>query len=157
MRDTNKGLADWAAKGDYANAIAGINAKVQDSRMTQPSTSGQMGGDMMNLVNNNTVVSVRWKMIDRASLRLVGEYWLRYGYAVRNFVIPPANLLCMSKFTYWKMLETYITSGGMPESMKQIIRGIFEKGVTVWSDPSYIGNTDMADNQPLDGITLPLN
>jgi hypothetical protein len=155
IRDTNKSLADWAAKGDYQNQIAGINAKVQDSALIQPSTSGQVGGDTMNLVNNNTMLSVRWKIMDPANIRAVGEYWLRYGYAIHNFVVPPPSLMVMQKFTYWKMLETYLISSTLPESMKQIIRGIFEKGVTVWADPSYIGITDMADNDPLPGVTLP--
>lgn len=155
LKDTNRSLADWSAKGDYQNNIAGINAKVQDAALIQPSVSGQSGGDTMNLLNNNTVVSVRVKMIDRANMRLIGEYWLRYGYSVRQFYTPPSSLQCMSHFTYWKMMETYINTGPLPESMKQIIRGIFEKGVTVWSNPNNIGNIDFAINQPLSGITLP--
>jgi len=154
VNDTNKSLADWAARGDYENSIAGINAKVQDSRMNQPSSSGQVGGEAFNLVNRAGEVSLRWKMIDNASIRRVGEYWLRYGYAVRQFATIPNDFMVMTKFTYWKLLETYINSSRMPEGFKQIIRGIFEKGVTVWADPVYIGNTDLADNQPLGGITL---
>jgi hypothetical protein len=155
LRDTNKNLADWAARGDYQTSIAGINAKIQDASLIQPSVSGQTGGDTFNLVNNNTVVSARFKMIDHANMRIVGEYWLRYGYSVRQFYTPPSSLQCMSHFTYWKMLETYINTGPMPEGFKQIIRGIFEKGVTVWSNPNNIGNIDLAINQPLTGITLP--
>jgi hypothetical protein len=64
------------------------------------------------------------------------------------------QLKVMSKFTYWKLTETYFQSSTMPESFKQIIRGIFEKGVTVWSNPDYIGVTDTADNTPIGGITL---
>jgi hypothetical protein len=60
----------------------------------------------------------------------------------------------MSKFTYWKMSETYISAATLPESFKQTMRGILEKGVTVWGDPSFIGNTDTADNQPLGGISF---
>ena len=41
--DTNLAMAKFAANGDYANAIAGINAKVQDSRMIAPTTSGGVG------------------------------------------------------------------------------------------------------------------
>ena len=42
----------------------------------------------------------------------------------------------------------------MPETYKQAIRGILEKGVTVWSNPNDIGNIDTADNEPLEGIYL---
>jgi len=154
VNDTNKSLADWAARGDYENSVAGINAKVQDARLTQPSVSGQAGGETLNLITTGLKLSLRFKTIDPSAIKVVGEYWLRYGYAVRKFSLMPDSLMVMSKFTYWKLLETYIISSTMPEGFKQIIRGIFEKGVTVWADPSYIGVTDIADNEPLGGIAL---
>lgn len=153
MRDTNKSVADWAARGDYANQVAGINAKVQDAKMIQPTTSGQIGGETSNIVNGGLVLSLRWKMIDQASIRRIGDFWLRYGYAVRAAISLPASLHVMSKFTYWKLTETYITSATVPEGMKQGIRGILEKGVTVWVSPSDIGNIDWADNAPLSGVS----
>jgi hypothetical protein len=154
MRDTNKDLADWAAKGDYQTAIAQINAKVQDASMIQPSVSGQYGGEASNLVNFTAEISLRWKMLDLAHVRMIGDYWLRFGYAVQAFTKVPASLQCMTKFTYWKMRETYITSGPMPESFKQAIRGMFEKGVTVYNNPADIGTVDWGDNAPLSNITI---
>lgn len=153
MRDTNKGLADWAAKGDYANAIAGINAKVQDANMIQPSVSGQMGGDTLNFVNNRAVIRVVLKMIDGAAFRIIGEFWLRYGYSIRAFIKPPQDFRVMTKFSYWKVTESYLSSGNVPESHKQVIRGIMEKGFTAWVSPDDIGQIDIADNRPLDGIS----
>lgn len=154
VRDTNKSFADFSARGDYQNSIAGINARVQDAKLIQPTTSGQVGGDALNFLNNNVMLSVRIKMIDKAAIRAVGEFWLRYGYPVRQFGRLPTNLQVMTKFTYWKLQETYILSASMPEPYKQTIRGILEKGVTVWGNPDDIGNIDIADNAPLGGITL---
>jgi len=154
IRDTNKNLADFAARGDYENTIASINAKVQDSRMAQPTTSGQVGGDAMNLIHLNMEISLRWKMIDPAHIQMIGDYWLRYGYAVSRFGNIPQSLMVMSKFTYWKLSETYIRSAKMTEPHKQAIRGLLEKGVTVWKNPNDIGMIDWADNEPLEGITL---
>jgi len=37
---------------------------------------------------------------------------------------------------------------------KQAIRGIFEKGVTVWANPADIGTIDIGDNAPLEGVIL---
>ena len=153
IRDTNKSLSDYAAKGDYANTIAGLNAKVQDARLIQPSMSGQFGGQAFNIVNNAAIVSFRIKMIDKANIRIIGEYWLRYGYSVRQFY-KISKLSVMSKFTYWKLSELYITNAPMPEPIKQAIRGIFEKGVTVWNNPVDIGNTDLADNTPIPGFVI---
>lgn len=158
VRDTNRSLSDWAAKGDYENTIAGINAKVQDTEMTPPSVAGQVGGEMFNLTRDvgggvsGQEIIARVRRVDDAHVRMIGDYWLRYGYAVNRFMNID-GLKVMSKFSYWKMSETYITTGPMPETYKQAIRGIFEKGVTVWSDPDDIGNIDIADNEPLEGIS----
>lgn len=155
IRDTNKSLVDWAARGDYENTIAGINAKVQDAKLTPPSIIGQSGGETFNIVNGLFGYVLKFKLPQDSTIKVIGDYWLRYGYSVRRFVSSlPANMMVMEKFTYWKLTETYITSAPMPEGFKQAIRGIFEKGVTVWANPAYIGTTDLADNQALEGITL---
>lgn len=154
MRDTNKGLADWSANGDYENQIAGINAKVQDAKMIQPTTSGQVGGDAFNLATYKWGYDVKVKMIQPAAMNAIGDYWLRYGYAINRFGKMPASLMVMEKFTYWKLKETYITAASCPEAFKQAIRGIFEKGVTVWKNPMDIGSIDIADNDPLEGVTF---
>lgn len=153
VRDTNKGLADWAARGDYANQIAGINAKVQDAQMIPPSVAGQAGGEAHGIIHGYANLHMRIKMIDKSAIRAIGEFWLRYGYTINSFIRVPASLMVMSKFTYWKLTETYITAGNMPEPFKQAIRGIFEKGVTVWKNPTDIGVIDLADNEPLDGVS----
>lgn len=154
LRDSNRDFANFAAKGDYANNIAGINAKVQDAKLIQPTTSGQIGGDAFNLATYKWSLYARLKTLQPAIMASIGEYWLRYGYAIHRFGQMPSNYQVMSKFTYWKLTETYLTSSTCPEQFKQTLRGIFEKGVTVWNDPSDIGNIDMADNEPLSGVTL---
>jgi hypothetical protein len=152
-RDTNRDLAQFASKGDYANAIAGINAMVQDAEMIQPSMSGQFGGDATNIANGTMEFSIRWKFIDTAAMRIIGDYWLRFGYAIRAFIRPPQSLMVMTKFTYWKMTEAYLTSSMVPEGHKQVLRGIMEKGFTVWANPADIGEIDIANNAPLPGVS----
>jgi hypothetical protein len=154
VRDTNKSYADYAAKGDYQNTIAAINAKVQDAKLIQPTTAGQVGGDAFNLATYGWRYDVKVKLLNYASMTAIGEYWLRYGYQVNKFGRMPASLMVMENFTYWKLRETYITSSSCPETFKQAIRGIFEKGVTVWAEPSDIGNIDIGDNSPLEGVFL---
>ena len=154
MRDSNKSYADFAAKGDYQNAIAGINAKVQDAKLTQPTTSGQIGGDAFNLARYKWGVDVKVKVMQLAALRAVGNYWLRYGYQMNLWQKPPVDLHCMSKFTYWKLRESYVISAKCPEVFKETIRGIFEKGVTVWKNPADMGVIDLGDNEPIGGITI---
>ena len=153
-RDTNMSYAQFAANGDYQNKIAGINAKVNDAKMTQPTTSGQIGGDAFNLATTGWFLIAKVKTLEPGAMANVGEYWLRYGYQIHRWGNIPSDFKCMDHFTYWKLMETYLVSSGCPEGFKQTIRGIFEKGVTVWTSPDYLGNTDPADNLPVDGISL---
>lgn len=154
-RDTNNELAQYAAKGDYAQNITSLDAKVQDAHMLQPAMSGQYGGEFANISNDSAEVSLRFKMVDPAAIVTVGEIWLQFGYQVHRSVNTlPDKLRCMSKFTYWKLSKTYLRAGAMPEPHRQGIRGILEKGVTVWVDATDIGFTDFGNNTPLEGITL---
>jgi len=155
VRDSNYNYGNFAAQGDYQTAIAAINAKVQDAKMIQPTTSGQVGGDAFNLAVYKWGIFARLKTLQPAAMALIGEFWLRYGYAINRFTVMPSTYQVMDTFTYWKLRETYITSSTCPESFRQTIRGIFEKGVTVWNDPTKIGTVDLATNQPLPGVTLP--
>ena len=152
MRDTNKGYADYANQGDYENTIKGINAKVQDAQLIQPTSSGQVGGDAFLLATYRWGYDLKIKTLDPAAMARVGETWLRYGYQVNRFLTLPTDFHVMTKFTYWKLKETYITQGNYPESFKQAIRGIFEKGVTVWRTPSDIGSIDIGKNYAIAGI-----
>lgn len=154
IADANKGLAEFGAKGDYEQAMAAQNAKIQDAKMLQPTVSGQMGGEFLHLIYGGWRVVARWKLIDEAAIRTIGEHWLEYGYAVNQRVIPPKSLHVMSKFSYWRMTQAFITQGPIPEGFKAALRGIFEKGVTVYQNPDDIGNVDFAANTPKTGIAL---
>lgn len=154
VRDTNVGLARFSARGDYANEIAGINAKVRDAALIQPTVSGQIGGDFTTVLNGTGyMATLIVKTMQPSSMAAIGEFWLRYGYAIQRFLKPPQSLMVMTKFTYWKMRETYMVAANVPEGHKQVIRGILEKGVTCWASPDDIGNIDMAANQPLAGVS----
>lgn len=145
----NYQLAQWANKGDYEQQLAVLNASVQDAALTQPSIVGQAGGDGFNLSNGYMGIEVRYKVINADAVRVIGDYWGKYGYACRECVNMGAyGLHQMQYYTYWKFTDIYIENASCAESDKDAIRGIFSKGVTVWRDPAQIGNVMPYDNKP---------
>lgn len=154
VNDSNYDLQKYAARGDYTNTLEGIQAKVQDTQMMQPSVVGQMGGEVINLVNGLMGVSARWKMIDNAAITRTGEHWLQFGYAVNQYVSVPNNFAVMTHFSYWRMQNVRLIAN-IPEHHKQMLRGIIEKGVTVWKNPDDIGHIDIGVNNALSGVSLP--
>lgn len=152
----NLDYAKYAARGDYANQIAAINATVQDAALQAPSTVGQMGGQGFMWKNGLVGFAVNYKTAGGAAMRTVCDFWARYGYKIQRFynfgnAKMPA-LKIMNHFSYWKVSETYITCANANEAEKDAIRGVLEKGVTVWDKPSEIGNIAPAINTPLYNI-----
>lgn len=145
----NYGLAQWANQGDYEQAIASINAAVQDAALTQPSVSGQTGGDGFNLSNGLMGIDVRYKTLSPSAYSSIGDYWARYGYAFNNYVnMAGGGWHQMQHFTYWRFSELYITRAQCAEADKDAIRGILQKGTTVWRYPGEVGAIMVSDNRP---------
>lgn len=145
----NYQLAQWANKGDYEQQLATLNASVQDAALTQPSILGQTGGDAFNLTNGYMGIEVRYKVINVDAVRVIGDYWGKYGYACRECVnMATFGLHQMRYYTYWKFTDIYIENASCAESDKDAIRGIFSKGVTIWRKPDEIGTVMPYDNRP---------
>lgn len=152
----NLDYAKYAARGDYANQIAAINATVQDAALQAPSTVGQMGGQGFMWKNGLVGFAVNYKTAGGAAMRTVCDFWARYGYKIQRFYnlgnAKMSALKVMNHFSYWKVSETYITCAKANEAEKDAIRGVLEKGVTVWGKPSEIGNIAPVENAPLYNI-----
>lgn len=151
--DMNYELANKTISGDYANQIAGINAQVQQMKLTPPTVTAQAGGDAFNLSNGIMGLQLKFKTCEPSALTAAGEYFLRYGYFVQRFLTPPKDLKCMTNFTYWQMAEAYVSASRMPEQYRMTIKGILEAGTTVWTRPGDIGTIDYANNEPINGIS----
>jgi hypothetical protein len=148
--DLNNSYAQQAAQGDYENQIAAIHAKVQDAQLIEPSTSGAVGGDNMQYVNGGIYATLRYKHPAHNALWNTIRFWWRYGYEVDRWLFPPQSLQTMTRATFWKMTQCYLSSATCPEPYRMTIRGIFEKGVTVYNNPNDIGHLDFEyDNNPI--------
>lgn len=149
----NRDLANWAAQGDYQQSIAAINAQVKDSQITPPSVSGASGGDAFNWIMNGAVIFCKLKMVGTDVIRRQGQFWERYGYACEFFLsVLPAKLQVMNRFSYWKCKDVRVTTSACPQLYVDTIRGILEKGVTVWHNPlksdEKFGDVSL-DNEPI--------
>lgn len=140
--NANRNLANWAASGDYQQQIGALNASIRDSMVTPPSVSGATGGDAFNWLINGAVVYTRMRMVSPDVILKQGAYWERYGYAVNQFIEKlPHKLKCMDRFTYWKCTAVRAVSSAVPQVYVETVRGIIEKGVTVWHEPPTANET----------------
>lgn len=142
----NLSLASQVNQGDYENAIRGINAAYQDAQLTPPSTAGQLGGNGFLWKNGLSGFGIVYKQACGAAFQGACDYMLRYGNQIHRYINingGMAKLKVMKKFSYWKASETYIDCAKANEAEKDVIRGILERGVTVWGDPDDINHTEL--------------
>ena len=143
--DTNYDLAQYAMKGDYELAQQAIQARCEDARLKQPTTSGQNMGDTFNISREFAGLYVKFKMPKMHYVRQIGDFWLRYGCAVNRWVEAPQDLSLMKHYTYWKYTYCPIKAN-IPTIYRDALRGVMEKGVTVWRQPDEIMDVPLYDN-----------
>ena len=147
----NLNLANQVNQGDYENAIRGINAAYQDAQLTPPSTAGQLGGNGFMWKNGLSGFGIVYKQAYGAAFQGACDYMLRYGNQIHRYINIKGGmtkLKVMKKFSYWKASETYIDCAKANEAEKDAIRGILERGVTVWGDPNDIKHTELRPTDP---------
>ena len=158
IADQNLQYAQYAANGDYRNAIAGIQATVQDAALKPPTVTGQLDGEAFNWLLGLIGFDMRYKTIGDGAAQAVAGFFARYGYKINRFIQLSgkklADLKVMSHASYWKVQECYLDDAPANETEKDAIRGVFEKGVTLWDKPESIGHIDfLKDNEPLYNIS----
>ncbi len=149
VASNNLALANRVSSGDYDNQVAGIDASYADAALTQPSQSGNTGGAGL-LYSNNVyyTVEVRYKTVSDDALIRNGDYFLRFGYAVNRFMDIPRSLVYNSNYSYWKVQQLVFTKASSNDTERNVIKGVFSKGVTVWKDPKSVGKTLPKGNLP---------
>lgn len=135
--DANNQLAAYALRGDYQQTMASLMATQRDAMLTPPSVVGSAGGNGWNYAMGLLGFRTTIKVPSDGQRRILYDYFSKFGYTINELMDMPRNLRLMTKFTYWRLQESFL-KGDITESAKQTIRGIFEKGVTVWSSPDDI-------------------
>lgn len=149
----NNTLAMRAASISYEADMRALNAGLADAALTPPGISGQAGGDGLALkMGRAFTVTVRYMRIAPQAVETVGTIWKRYGYATNRYAdLSSCPMSLMSVCTYWQLSEVFIDSADMDEGEKVALRGMLNRGLTVWANPDRIGLDDIKTNVPVWG------
>ena len=114
-------------------------AKLRDLRRSAPVAITASQGDALPDIWGVRGLQVRVMTQSPDIIRHCGDTFLQYGYTLHQNVETP-TLLIKSKFTYWRG-DALIYAINAPTRAVNIIRNMFETGVTVWRDPDTIGSS----------------
>lgn len=150
--NANVGVASATKNASYAiaertrwNASEEVNNQIKQAGIGAP----EIFGTIANGENDVTRPKTLFANIITQSPGIVatnGDTFLRYGYYChQQWKIDNFNI--GRKFTYWKAEEVFIQGNtGVIENANEIIKGIFENGVTIWKDNNDIGKVSIYEN-----------
>lgn len=129
----------FGAQTTLEQAQDAYTAKLRDLRRAAPVTIAASQGDALPDIWGVRGLQVRVMTQSPDVIRRCGDTFLQYGYTLHQNVETP-TLLVKSKFTYWRG-DALVYATSAPARAVNIIRDMFETGVTVWRDPDTIGSS----------------
>lgn len=99
---------------------------------------GQANGDVIWACNRN-MFSFRQMRVKTEYLKIIDDYFTRFGYAIKSLAIPN-----ITGRRYWNYVEIgsseEIGYGEVPSKYMDIINNACRRGVTIWHNHENIGN-----------------
>jgi len=128
----------------YAQALSSFTATLQDKALMPTKVNGLNSPNAL-LATGHNEIAVKYLMPPLDELKSIDAYFSKYGYKVNKF--SDINLYYRPRFDFKKIPDCNI-SGNLPTDFLNVIRGMFQQGLTIWHDASNI--FDYTDNRPGD-------
>ena len=118
---------------NFASQIASTQNSIRQAKMVPPQAKGNISGGYLQFAADECCFTI-YKMTCRAEyIKCIDNYFSMFGYKVNTLKIP--NISGRSNWNYVKTLGCNIT-GDIPQSDLQAIKAIFDRGITIWHNPS---------------------
>ncbi|UWG09262.1 MAG: major tail protein [Bacteriophage sp.] len=102
---------------------------------------GQANGDIIWACNRN-VFSFRQMRVKTEYLKIIDDYFTRFGYAIKSLALPN-----ITGRKYWNYVEIgsseEIGYGEVPSKYMEIINNACRRGVTIWHNHNNVGNYNL--------------
>ena len=115
-----------------ATNIAGLIGQLHEAKLLPNISGGQATGDVM-WGNDKINIQIKCMRAKDEYLKVIDNYFTMYGYKVNEVKIP--NITGRTYWNYVKTIDCNI-EGDIPQEDLQIIKSMFNNGVTFWHDAS---------------------
>lgn len=137
-----------AAQDILRNTQNEMSSLVKDSANMNPVELCAASGDMTQEFMHNRGIQIKVRTQSKNAIRIAGDEFVRYGYALNQIWNVEKTGLCLMKyFTYWKASDCWIYDKcETNDTAQNALTALFNRGVTVWSNPLEIGRVNPYDN-----------
>lgn len=143
--ENNNMIENTRARGELANqqAIAGANAKIQDTRMVADNVNLQGGNAQFNYGYENMNCKIIAKQITPEYVAILQNYFQRYGYAYHRVETP--NVKSRKSWNYIQTVGANLI-GNIPQMYIEALEGLFDSGITIWHSTN-VGNYNLNNDE----------
>lgn len=111
-------------------------AVIKDMKVA-PATASGITGVGLAYQNGKRDFTITVKTIDSAHAKMIDNYYTMYGYPIKS--IGAINMRARTQYTYIKTIGCVI-KGNLPEDAKEVLSGLFDAGIRLWTTPANIGD-----------------
>lgn len=118
---------------DFAADMANTMQQVKQAQMTPPQAKGNVASGDINLSAGETGFTFKKMSIRAEFAQQIDEYLSAVGYKVNLMKVP--NITGRTNWNYVRTKGCNII-GDVPQGDMQEIKGMFNRGITIWHNPS---------------------
>lgn len=115
------------------HGIASNVASIWQHSLVPRSAEGNVNSGDVTYSDSLMTFSGYFTTIKQEYAKIIDNYWSMFGYKVNSVKVP--NLTGRTYWNYVKTIDCNI-DGDIPQEDMQILKGMFNKGVTLWHDPT---------------------
>lgn len=137
--------ASLIATNNYENAIANINAGLADMRLQPDVSAISASGYNFEMAWDNDDYYVILYTVNPHQLRVIAEFFARFGYSIKLYDDIDRYLRIRSSFNYIKTIGANI-QGDFSNKWREALNLIFDNGITLWRNHEKMAQGDITYN-----------
>ena len=117
--------------------IASLLGQIREHKMTSPQAEGNVNTGDISYSTGNTTITAYQMTIKQEYAKIIDDYFSMFGYKVNTVKVP--NITGRRNWNYIKTIDCNV-DGDIPQTDLNIIKTMFNNGVTLWHNPNNIYN-----------------
>lgn len=127
---------------NYQNSIKSIMASVQDASVQPNTCKGSTSGSGLDVARNSATFYIEQTGIKPEYARMIDMYFQMFGYKINKVKFP--NFKTRERWNYLKCVNSTVY-GDIPMEDINAIESMFNNGITIWHEESYMYFYDTAN------------
>lgn len=136
-------MGNVGAVASGIGGIAGTLASVYQHSLIPPQAEGNINGGDVGSANKKLTFTIQNIQVREEMAKVIDNYFSMFGYKVNDVKVP--NITGRTNWNYVKTIDCNF-DGNIPQSDLNIIKTMFNNGITLWHNASTMYNYSLNNN-----------